>query len=156
MKPFLERFLRAAFYSVLLVGILVGNAHMTLDVGWPTLIQGFGLFLLYVSFVFAILPALPLLLVEFMGVHLPFVGRESFIVRNLWLWIYCTVIYTIAFYFLIPVVRRLNATVREFSRTPTPTFACSKCKRTFPSEFWFKEPGLCFECSKKEPIKNQE
>ena len=94
----LRRLLKSLLLSTLLVGVLVGNVHMMADIGW----QPFGIFLIYVGLVFAILPAIPLLIIEFLGVHLPLYGRESFIMQNSWLWIYCVIFYTFIFYFIIP------------------------------------------------------
>jgi hypothetical protein len=90
------------------IGILVGNAYMVCNVGYPSGFQGIGEWIMIGSLVFAVLPSLPLLALSALGIDLPLQGRESFIESNIWLWIYCAVVYTCLIFLFLQFMRRVK------------------------------------------------
>ncbi len=103
---------RDALVSVIVctlgVGILVGNAYIVCNVGYPELIQVVATVIMIASLIFAIPPSIPLLILGLLGVDLPFEGRERFIQLNPWLWIYCVIFYAFAVYLYLRIRRRVK------------------------------------------------
>lgn len=88
------------------IGLLVGNAYMASNVGYPDVIDQVGEVIMLASLIFAILPAIPLMIVSALGVEIPLQGRESFIESNIWLWIYCAIFYACLIYLILRCRRR--------------------------------------------------
>ncbi len=81
--------------SVTLVGLLVGNAYLTYNIG-----GGFEP-LAWVGFVVLIPPGLMYMLLSGIGIMPELRGRENFIESNPWLWIFCVIFYTIVIYVIL-------------------------------------------------------
>jgi hypothetical protein len=81
------------------VGALVGNAYMVNNIGYPNGLNPIGFWVMMGSFVFAILPGIPILVLAILGWEIPLRGRENFIELNIGLWIYCVIFYAGLIYF---------------------------------------------------------
>lgn len=89
--------------SAVLVGTLVGNAHIESNIGYPTILEPVGFILMMVGFMLVIPPAALFLSLQKIGLGWELRGRESFIQLNPGFWIYCVGFYAVAIY----LVRRL-------------------------------------------------
>jgi hypothetical protein len=92
--------------SAIGVGALVWNAYMLNNVGYPNWFSNIGDWIVRGSLIFAILPAIPLVILAIFGLEIPLRGRESFIQLNMWLWIYCVIFYSVLIYFLLQYRRK--------------------------------------------------
>ena len=92
--------------SVALVVILVGNAHIYTNIGYPSFLEPIGAVLFYVGIVFAIPPGVVFWVLDKIGLAWELRGRESFIQLNMWLWVYCTFFYSFVIYFFLWLKQR--------------------------------------------------
>lgn len=104
----LRHFLVSFIASAVVVGILVGNAYMEFNVGYPSSFRPIGEALVWVGLVFAIPPGSVLWVLDKIGLTWELRGRESFIESNPWLWIYCVAFYTFAIYSILRFKYRRN------------------------------------------------
>ncbi|SYZ72611.1 membrane hypothetical protein [Candidatus Zixiibacteriota bacterium] len=93
-----KRMLSSFVLSAVIVGLLVGNAHMALDVGYPKFLQPAGLALVDISLILAVPAMLVFSLMEPVGLAWELKGRESFIVSNPEAWIFCILLYALIIY----------------------------------------------------------
>jgi hypothetical protein len=101
--------------SAIGVGALVGNAYVACNIGYRyhSIIQFISSSIMSISLVFAVLPAIPLIILSLFGIDLPFRGRESFIEMNMWLWVYCVFFYTLFTYSVMQYVRKRRDKTNE-------------------------------------------
>jgi hypothetical protein len=105
--------LLALSYSVLLIGSHVGNAYMACNVGYPNFLENVGLGVMMVGLVVAIPPGIILWGLDLVGLTWQLRGRESFIESNPWLWVYCTVFYTVAVYLILRLNHRRHCRKKQ-------------------------------------------
>jgi hypothetical protein len=102
----LIRLLISFVLSAFVVGTLVWNAYIVCNLGCSASYKPIGELLLRVGFVLAIPPGFVLWVFAKLGLEWPLRGRESFIVSNPWLWVYCVLFYTIAIYLILSLWHR--------------------------------------------------
>jgi hypothetical protein len=94
----LKKVLTSFLLSIVLVGVLLGNAYMTTSIDYPAFIQPVGIALTVIGYVAVIFPVIIYSGLAGLGVVPELRGRESFIRLNTALWIFCVIFYTLAFY----------------------------------------------------------
>ena len=104
----LRHLLISVLLSVVIVGLLVGNAYMEFNIGYPRFLQPVGEALVWVGLVVAVPPWSILWVLNKIGITWELRGRESFIESNLWLWIYCACFYAFAIYLTLRFKHRRN------------------------------------------------
>ena len=90
------------------VSLLVGNAYMVNNVGYPSAFQYIGIGIMMVSFIFAIIPFIVYLMLEKFGIAMPLQRRESFIESNILLWVYSALIYSLLIFIFIQHKRKVG------------------------------------------------
>jgi hypothetical protein len=96
----INKIITSFIISTLMVGILVGHAYYFCNIGYPSLLEPIGGVLFFVSFIFAIPPAIGFWVLSKIGLAWELRGRESFIELNMALWIYCIIFYTLFIYLI--------------------------------------------------------
>lgn len=89
--------------SAVVVGVLVGNAYIETNIGYPAILGPVIKPLFWIGLVAAIPPGTGFWALDKLGLAWELRGRESFIQANPELWLYCVVFYTL----LIYSIRRL-------------------------------------------------
>jgi len=96
----LKKLVTSFILSVLIGGILVGNAYIQTNIGYPTFLKPIGKFLIWVGLVIAIPPGFLFWILSKLGLAWELRGRETFIESNIPLWIYCVLFYTFFIYLI--------------------------------------------------------
>jgi hypothetical protein len=96
----MTRLLTSFGLSIIIVGSLLGNAHLYCNIGYPSLLRPVGLSFVFVGVLLAIPPGLVYLMLSYIGLVPELRGRESFIQLNPALWIFCFLFYTLAIHFI--------------------------------------------------------
>jgi ribose/xylose/arabinose/galactoside ABC-type transport system permease subunit len=96
----MKRLLTSFALSIIIVGVLVGNAYIATSIGYPTFLQSVGEFFVYVGFVVAIPPWMGSWILDKVGLAWELRGRESFIKSNMAAWIYCVIFYSFFIYLI--------------------------------------------------------
>ena len=94
----LKHLLISCTASLTLVGYLVGAAYLNYNAGG---LGSAGEPLVWIGLVVLIPPGIVYLFFSEIKLLPELRGRESFIVSNPWLWIFCVVFYTVAFYMIL-------------------------------------------------------
>ena len=96
----MKRLLTSFVLSILIVGVLVGNAYIATSIGYPAFLEPVGQFFIYVGLIFAIPPWLGFWILDKLGLAWELRGRESFIESNFAAWIYCVIFYAFFIYLI--------------------------------------------------------
>jgi ribose/xylose/arabinose/galactoside ABC-type transport system permease subunit len=104
----LRHFFTALIAAALIVGVLVGNAYVNFNIGYPKFIRPVSDVFVLIGLVLIVPPGIMLSGLYMAGLKWELRGRESFIESNLWLWIYCVVFYTLVFYVILRLRHRRN------------------------------------------------
>lgn len=96
----MKRLLTSFVLSILIVGVLVGNAYVATSIGYPAIFQPVGEIFIYVGFIVAIPPWFGFWILGKLGLAWELRGRESFIELNMVAWIYCVIFYTLFIYLI--------------------------------------------------------
>ncbi len=92
--------------SIVMVGILVGNAYIATSIGYPDKLRPFGWALVDIGFAVGMPAFVGYLGLQKIGLGWELRGRESFIESNIGLWIYCIIFYTLIFYVVARIWNR--------------------------------------------------
>lgn len=94
--------------SITLVSMLVGNAYMYTNIGYPGYLDAIGEAVLIIGMVLVIPPGLIYSMFSKFGLLPELAGRESFIEMNPVLWVFCMVFYFAVIYSILRVRYKFN------------------------------------------------
>lgn len=92
--------------AALLVGVLLGNAYLFNNVGYPPIVDRFGEILFWVGIVFVIPPFFIFSALNKVGLARELQGRESFIQMNPGFWVFCFLFYILAIYLILRLIKK--------------------------------------------------
>ena len=94
----IEHLLTSFILSACVVGVLVGNAYFVLCIGYPNVLDYFGMFLVCIALVVVIPPSVVLLVFKILGFNVGLQHGKFFTEPNWLLWIYFVAFYTLVIY----------------------------------------------------------
>lgn len=96
----LRQFVTSLIISAVVVGVLVGNAYIETNMGYPAILGPVIKPLFWIGLVAAIPPGSGFWILDKLGLAWELRGRESFIQANPELWLYCVAFYTVVIYLI--------------------------------------------------------
>lgn len=104
----MKRLLKSIVISAILTGVLLGNAYLKCHIGYPSFLDWLGNTLLFIGLILAIPPGMIWAWLGNMGLVPELRGRESFIMLNPGLWIFCFLFYVFVTYLIITAAGRFK------------------------------------------------